>query len=156
VDDCQVCNAGGTLGSCAPRPDGATFVCRSAQGLCDLQEPCASNQLECPSDAFLALGSVCGQGAECNSQHMCIADDGALQEPIPEIPASTTTSTTVGEEVNQLEESAYPASLDNSPKRIVGTACSMHHQASNPGWVALSFLGFALLAFLRRRITSLV
>ncbi len=66
-----------------PLPDGT--LCRPASGDCDQEETCDGVSLDCPGDAFVALGQACGDGfcdgrgtcdASCTPGESCALDCG--------------------------------------------------------------------------------
>src|SRR5262245_46135250 len=56
----------------------AGTVCRSAAGVCDLEETCDGTSADCPADAFEASTTVCRSSAGvCDIVESCTGTDAA-------------------------------------------------------------------------------
>lgn len=82
LDDCQACatDAGGAFdGVCTARP--ADSLCRSAFGVCDAEERCDGDALQCPQDLPVSDGFPCDDANVCNGVSTCQA--GVCVDALP-------------------------------------------------------------------------
>ncbi len=71
-DDCAtgVCNV--SLGVCEQVFLSSSTVCRSAAGLCDVDERCTGTSAACPTESCAAAGVACGENRECDGRCECV------------------------------------------------------------------------------------
>lgn len=73
VDTCE-CSTGDCCDGCYFRP--ASYLCRPAQGQCDVAEYCTGASAACPSDGFAFIGTSCDDGIFCNGDDTCNGNGG--------------------------------------------------------------------------------
>jgi hypothetical protein len=77
VDSCDA------AGGCTHTPGNAGAVCRAAAGACDAAETCTGVSAACPTDAFVAAGTVCQAGTVCENPGKCTGGGATCPGPTP-------------------------------------------------------------------------
>jgi len=73
TDTC-VCSTGACCDGCHFRP--ASYLCRPAQGPCDVAEYCTGASTACPPDGFASSDTPCDDGIFCNGDDTCNGSGG--------------------------------------------------------------------------------
>src|SRR6185436_11731094 len=102
--------------------------CRSAAGVCDVDETCDGTSTTCPADAFEPTTTECrGSAGECDPAEMCPGSG-------PDCPADA------------RSPAATPCSTDGNPCTVDqcdGSATACQHPAGNAGTVCRTGSGDA-------------